>query len=105
VPPVLSSVYDGGSLKGEAGLESVLGGSAFFRNDETDSTYLGVWDARDASRFRTGLRLAGMALDIVHSALHARLAWWNAETRGKRPRRRRGSAHAPSLEIVDLPTL
>ena len=71
------SVYGGGGLKGEAGLEAVFGGSAFFRNDETGSCYLAIWGARNASHFRSRLRQSGRTLEIVREPPVARLAWWN----------------------------
>ena len=36
------SVYGGGGLNGEGGLAGAFGGAAFFRNDETGSSYFGV---------------------------------------------------------------
>jgi hypothetical protein len=50
------SVFGGGGLKGEGGLEDAFGGAAFFRNDDTGASYLGVLRRRKASRFRSALR-------------------------------------------------
>jgi hypothetical protein len=36
------SVFGGGGLKGEGGLEDAFGGAVYFRNDETDVSYLGI---------------------------------------------------------------
>jgi hypothetical protein len=74
-----------GGLKGEGGLASAFGGAAFFRNDETGEGYLGVWGARNASRFRRTLREAGVDLDIIRKPPRARLVW--RETRDARPPR------------------
>ena len=55
------------------GLAAAFGGAALFRNDETGATYLGVWGARNASRFRTALRRSGAALDLIREHPPARL--------------------------------
>lgn len=77
------SVYGGGGLKGEGGLADVFGGAVLFRNEETGSSYLGVWGSRNASRFRTALR-ARVAFDLVHAAPPARLVWY--QTKNTRPK-------------------
>ena len=76
------SVYGGGGLKGEGGLAAAFGGAAFFRNEETGFSYLGVWGARNASRFRNALRRRA-TLEIVRDSPPARLVWF--ETRDTRP--------------------
>ena len=89
------SIYDGGGLKGEAGLEEVFGGSAYFRDDdESGPAYLGVWGVRYASRFRSQLRQSGAVLEIVRQPPPARLRWFNTGLRGQRPDYRRpGPSH------------
>jgi hypothetical protein len=77
------SVYGGGGIKGEGGLAAVFGGAAVFKNEESGLYYLGVWGARNASRFRTALRASGVILDIVREPPPARLIFF--ETRGRRP--------------------
>lgn len=69
------ATYGGGGLKGEGGLAAAFGGAAFFRNGETGHSYLGVWGARNASRFRSTLRRGGATLDIVQEPPPARLIW------------------------------
>lgn len=80
------AVYGSGGLKGEGGLAKAFGGVAFFRNDETGESYLGIWGARNASRFRRTLRESGADLDIVREPPRARLVWW--ESQDARPPRR-----------------
>lgn len=78
-------VYGGGGLKGEGSLAEAFGGAAFFRNDETGEGYLGVWGARNASRFRRTLQEAGVDLEIIREPPRARLVWW--QSRDARPSR------------------
>lgn len=80
------SVFGGGGLRGEGGLAAAYGGAAFFRNDETGNSYLGVWGARNAARFRRTLRVAGVDFALIREPPQARLVW--TETRGTRPPRR-----------------
>jgi hypothetical protein len=73
------SVYGGGGLNGEEGLSAAFGGAAFFRNAKTGSSFLGVWGARKASRFRSALRQRAV-LNIVDAPPPARLAWFRTKT-------------------------
>ena len=56
---------------------------AFYWNKDTGETYLGVWGARNASRFRTSLRRAGFDVAIIHEIPPARLIYTCAN--GRRP--------------------
>src|SRR5262245_2077594 len=75
------SVYGGGGVLESGGLSAAFGGAAFFRNDETGTRYLGVWGARNASRFRSGLRRSGAALEIVRDPPPARLIFFETKAR------------------------
>ena len=95
----VKSVYGGGGLFGEGGVTAIFGGAAFYRDDPRDETgpsYVGVWGARKASRFRAELRRAGLSLTTVHTPPPARLMFWGASSsRRHRPsdryrERRRG---------------
>src|SRR6266545_2542243 len=77
------SVYGGGGTKGAGGLSAAFGGAAFFRNDATGDCYLGVWGARNASRFRSALRGSGAILLNFYKPPPARLIFF--EKKGKRP--------------------
>jgi hypothetical protein len=79
------AVFGGGGLMDADGLSSVFGGAAVFKNDETGKLYLGVWGARNASRFRTALRRAGATLDLVGEPPPARLVL--RTTKSRRPSR------------------
>src|SRR5580693_7518745 len=60
------SIYGGGGFMGSDGVNAAFGGGAVFRNDDTGACYLGVWGARNASRFRRALRdRGGATLAIV----------------------------------------
>ena len=67
------SVFGGGGLFGEGGVEAAFGGCAFFRDGQTGPAYVGVWGARKASRFRRTLRRAGLDTVIVNGPPPARL--------------------------------
>lgn len=69
------AVFGGGGMKGEQGLAETFGGAAFFRNEETGESYLGVWGARKVSRFRSRMRVAGGDLRIIREPPPARLVW------------------------------
>jgi hypothetical protein len=86
------SVYGGGGTKEMGGLAAAFGGGAFFRNDETGACYLGVWGARNASRFRTALRRSGVALDLVRDHPPARLIFCETRKGGRPVRQRTGSS-------------
>lgn len=79
------SVYGGGDLHESGGLSSVLGGVVIFRSEATDDIYLGVWGARNASRFRSDLRRHCAELKIVRTPPPARLSIYS--TAKKRPKR------------------
>ena len=72
------AVYGDGGVVGEGGLSSSFGGAAVFKNDASGECFIGVWGARNASRFRSELR-AHMEIDVVKEAPNARLAFWGAE--------------------------
>jgi hypothetical protein len=74
------AVYGDGGLVGEAGLAAAFGGCTYFRNDENGSSYLAIWGARKASRFRSVLRRSGAKMEILHRAPPARLVWWLGST-------------------------
>jgi len=77
------SVYGGGGLFGEGGVAAIFGGAAFYRDDPRDETsrgYVGVWGARQASRFRAVLRGAGISIEIVRSPPPARLMFWGTKS-------------------------
>lgn len=76
------AVYGGGGHHNNGGMNDAFGGSAFYRNEETGETFLGVWGARNASRFRTALRRKG-AITIVREPPPARLTWFDQG--GQRP--------------------
>ncbi|NTE85808.1 hypothetical protein [Agrobacterium rubi] len=74
-------VYGSGGVVGEAGLSSSFGGAAVFRNDVSNECFIGVWGARNASRFRSELRTQ-MQVTIHKQPPDARLAFWeSAKTR------------------------
>jgi hypothetical protein len=72
------AIYGGGGVVGEAGLSSRFGGAAVFRNDVSGQCFIGVWGARNASRFRRELR-AHMPIDLIKDAPSARLVFRGAE--------------------------
>ena len=78
------AVYGGRGLVGEGGLSSVFGGAAVFKNDVSGECFIGVWGARNASRFRSELR-ARMQIVVHKQAPDARLTFWGAEK--ERPKR------------------
>ncbi|WP_139108447.1 MULTISPECIES: hypothetical protein [unclassified Ensifer] len=81
----VAAVYGDGGVVGEGGLSSTFGGAAVFKNDATGECFIGVWGARNASRFRSELR-AHMQIAVYKEAPDARLFLWGAEKeRPKRP--------------------
>ena len=68
------SVYGGGGGLGVGGLESVFGRSVVFKNDASGERFVGVWGARNASRFRSQLR-AHMEISLQKEAPDARLVF------------------------------
>jgi hypothetical protein len=81
------SVYGNGGVVGEGGLSSAFGGAAVFKNEATRECFIGVWGARNASRFRRELR-DQMDIRVVKEAPDARLVFWGAEKeRPKKPSR------------------
>jgi hypothetical protein len=62
-----------------------FGGGAVYRDEETGDLYLGVWGARNASRFRTALRARGFEIEIVRQEPPTRLLFTCAN--GRRPKR------------------
>ncbi|GEP12541.1 hypothetical protein [Methylobacterium gnaphalii] len=59
------------------GVKQAFGGCTFWRDEETDERFLGVWDRRNAGRFRTALRQAGKPC-IFRERPPARLTWWTS---------------------------
>ena len=45
------AVYGNGSVVGEGGLSSAFGGVAVFKNDASGECFIGVWGARNTTRF------------------------------------------------------
>jgi hypothetical protein len=81
------SVYGNGGVVGEGGLSSAFGGAAVFKNEATRECFIGVWGARNASRFRRELQ-DQMEIRVVKEAPDARLVFWGAEKeRPKKPSR------------------
>ena len=70
------AAYGGGGHIDQDGVQHAFGGHAFYRNDETGQTFLTVWGARNASRFRTALRRKATVL-LVREPPPARLAWFS----------------------------
>jgi hypothetical protein len=73
---LVTSVYGGGGLVGEGNLAAVFGGCAYFRNDETGLSYLGIWGARKASKFRSSLCRSGASVELIPEPPPARLLWF-----------------------------
>jgi hypothetical protein len=73
---IVISVYGGGGFEGSDGLAAAFDGGCVYRNDDTGASFLGVWGARKASRFRAALRQSGLELDIVRQSPPARLTVW-----------------------------
>ncbi|MER8401409.1 hypothetical protein [Mesorhizobium sp. M1348] len=80
------SVFGGGGMKGEQGLEAAFGGSAYYRDEATEEAYLAVWGARNGSRFRRQLRESGATLQTVSGEPPARLVWYNSGQKGHCPK-------------------
>jgi len=78
---IVVDVYGGGGLKGERGLVEAFGGAATFRNDDSGDLYLGVWGARNASRFRRRLGQAVKDIMVVTGHPPARLVTWRTQQR------------------------
>jgi hypothetical protein len=70
---LVMTVYGGGGLMGEGGVEAAFGGAAFFRNADKTQCFIGVWGARNASRFRSALRASRLNLVVVRTSPPARL--------------------------------
>src|SRR5260370_3736021 len=79
------AVYGGGGIYESDGLSAAFGGSVVFCDPETRDTYLGVWGARNASRFRNTFRQRGATLEIVREPPPSALTVWSAS--GSRPAR------------------
>jgi hypothetical protein len=71
------AVYGAGGVVGEGGLAPAFGGAVVVRNDVASACYIGVWGARNASRFRSDLR-ARMEIRLLRHAPDARLSFWGA---------------------------
>ncbi|WLS04913.1 hypothetical protein [Shinella oryzae] len=81
------AVYGNGGVIGEGGLSSAFGGAAVFKNDASGDCFVGVWGARNASRFRKELR-AHMQIAVHKEAPDARLSFWEAEKERPKPVRK-----------------
>ena len=68
--------FGGGELKGTGGLDRAFGGHMVFRSNEAGALFLGVWGARNASRFRRALRETFPALTIAREPPPARLVFY-----------------------------
>jgi len=73
---LVASVFGLGSALEEGSLAAAFGGAAVFRNDQTGESYLGVWGARNCSRFRSMLRKTDVQLKILRQPSPARLVRW-----------------------------
>lgn len=80
---LVDAVYGSEGADGKDRLAARFGGAVIFRNDGTEERYLGVWGARDASRFRRILREAGFDIALIKERPRVRLVWY--QTRGERP--------------------
>jgi len=80
------AVYGGGGIYGSDGLSAAFGGSVVFCDPDTRDTYLGVWGARNASRFRSAFRRRGITLEVIPEPPPSVLAVWSTR-RGSRPPR------------------
>ncbi len=89
---VVVSIYGGGGTMDGDGLDQTFGGYCVFRADDTGACFLGVWGARNASRFRNDLRRGGILLELVRGPPPARLVLWS--TADIRPERS-GAGRAP----------
>lgn len=67
------AVFGGGGTFEADGLGAAFGGSAVFKNNVTGQTFLGVWGARKASRFRNQIRASGVALRVKNEPPPAHL--------------------------------
>ena len=50
------AVYGGGGPHNEEGVHQAFGGHLFYRSNETGQSFIAIWGARYASRFRMALR-------------------------------------------------
>ena len=70
------SIYGGGGVKGVGGLSAAFGGAAMFKDEATGACFLGVWGARNASRFRSALRASGAVINIIRESPPARMIFF-----------------------------
>jgi len=80
------AVYGGGGIYDSDGLNDAFGGSVVYRDPDTSSFFLGVWGARNASRFRNVFRQRGMTVEILREPPPAAIAVYGTK-RGARPNR------------------
>jgi hypothetical protein len=80
----VAAAYGGGDVFGSGGLSAAFGGAVVFKNEDSGEYLLGVWGARNASRFRSELR-ARMPIRVIREAPIARRVLWRTEK--ERPRR------------------
>jgi hypothetical protein len=96
------SVYGGGGIYDSDGLRTAFDGSVVYCDPDTQSFYLGVWGARNASRFRNAIRQNGAIVDIIREPPPAALAVWGTSIKRSRRQRRANAAH-PIAPKDDLP--
>lgn len=80
------SVFGGGGLKGEQGLEACLGGSVYYLDEATGEAFLAVWGTRNGARFRRKLAQSGATLQPLSIEPPARLVFYNSSLKGQRPK-------------------
>lgn len=85
------AAYGGGGHLDQEGVQRAFGGNAFYRNDESGETFLAVWGARNAVRFRTALRRKTSVV-LLREPPPARFAWFS-----------RANQRPPDTECRTLP--
>lgn len=93
------AAFGGGGHLDQEGVRRAFGGNALYRNDETGQTFLAVWGARNASRFRTALRCKATIV-LMREPPPARLAW--ASRDGERPPAQGAVETISTIAIDDL---
>lgn len=84
------SVYGGEGISGEEGLSAAFGGYVVYKNDTSGARLIGVWGARNASRFRSDLR-AHVQITLLKEAPEARCIL--KSTHSGRPKVSRGQTY------------
>jgi hypothetical protein len=88
---LVASVYGGGGHGDQEGLQRAFGGYALYRCDASGESFIGVWGARNASRFRTALRRKA-AITVINEPPPARLVAWSKTDRRPHTAAQRGLA-------------